>query len=169
MDRAAGVADPFGPQRGFYADRLRQSYENPQQIWDSPGWQGLRERMLRESTAKDAAAGRLTDFGNRDQMVAERFLGDYLPKYQQGLVQPSGASGNPAAVAQALMGMSGQTLGAQGNQSNALGYLLNNLFTGNQPNTVDRVFGGAQQNDGLFDALWKWYNKGSNSGYTDVQ
>ncbi len=162
MDRAAGAADPFASQRGFYADRLRQSYEDPNQIWDSPAWQTLRQKMLRESTAKDAAAGRLTDFGPRDQRVAESFMGDYLPKYQAGLMQPSGASGNPAAVAQALMAMSGQVGQGQANQSNALGYLLNNLLTGNQPSAVDRIFGGAQaMNDSLFDSLWKWYNRDS--------
>lgn len=172
MDRAAGAADPFGPQRGFYADQLKQSYSNPQGVWDSPAWQSLRKRMLEDSTAKDSAAGRLTDFGNRDERLASYFMGDYLPKFQQGLQNPSGAATNPAAVAQALTAMSGQTLGAQAGQSNALGYLLNSLFSGQQPSTMDRIFGGAPaKNDGMFDMLWKMFNSGQpqNTNYVDVQ
>jgi CII-binding regulator of phage lambda lysogenization HflD len=66
--------------------------------------------------------------------------------------------------------MAGGVAGAQGQQSNALGYLLNSLFTGNQPSTIDRIFGGAPaQNDNLFQQLWKMMNSGNNTSYQDYQ
>lgn len=172
MDRATQSADPFGPQRGFYADQLKQSYQNPQQMWDSPQWQSLRKRMMEDSTAKDAAGGRLTDFAHRDERLASYFMGDYLPKMQQGLQGPAGANGNPAAVAQALQAMSGNVANANAGQNNALGYLLSNLFQGQQPSTLDKVFRGAPaQNDNLFDMLFKMWGSGgsSNVPYTDYQ
>jgi hypothetical protein len=170
MNRASGSADPFASQRGIYQDQLRQSYQDPTKIWDSPAWQSLRKRMLEDSTAKDAAAGRLTDFGNRDERVGSYFMGEYLPKLQQSLQMPAGANSNPSAPGNIISQMAGGVAGAQGQQSNALGYLLNSLFTGNQPSTIDRIFGGAPaQNDNLFQQLWKMMNSGNNTSYQDYQ
>lgn len=170
MNQAAGAADPFASQRGFYQDQLRASYQDPTQLWNSPAWQTLRQQMLQDSTAKDAASGRLTDFGNRDQRVAASFMGEYLPRMQQGLMAPSGANSNPAAVGNIMAQLGPQGIQAGNNQIGSLGSLLNILINGQQPSTLDKAFGGAPaQNDNLFTQLWNMINSGKSTNYVDVQ
>ena len=172
MNQIGQGGDPFGPQRGFYQDQLRQSYQDPQQMWNSPQWQALRSQMLEESTARDAAGGRLSDFGNRDRLVAREFMGNYLPRIQQNLQGPAGAGANPGAGAALQAGMAGQMNQANRGQSASIGVLLDELFGGQQPGTVNRVQnGGPAQNNDLFQQLMQWYQNMSNGGntYTDVQ
>ena len=164
-------ADPFASQRGFYQNQLQQSYANPQAMWDSPQWQTMRKKMLEDSIAKDAAGGRLGDFGARDERVAASFMGDYLPKMQQGLMAPAGANANPGAGA----GLQAQLAGLQSNagqsEANSIGYLLNQLFNGQQPTTTQQITQGAPaQNNDLLKQLWLMLQgQGSqNTQYTDV-
>jgi len=134
LQQATQGADPFASQRGFYQNQLQQSYADPQAMWNSPQWQALRSQMLEESTARDAAGGRLSDFGNRDRLIAREFMGNYLPKIQQNLQGPAGANANPSIPGQITAQLAGQLNQSNVNQQGAYGNLLNEILKGGQPN-----------------------------------
>jgi hypothetical protein len=55
--------DPFGSQRGFYQDQLRQSYTDPNFLQNNPTFQAMLDPALRQVRANMAARG-LNNSGN---------------------------------------------------------------------------------------------------------
>lgn len=96
LKRAASQQDPFGPQRAEYQRLLSQSYQDPQAIYNSPQYQGLNSIFQKQIAARDAAAGRNSQYGARAAESQANFM-KYLDDYRARLMAPAGANINPAA------------------------------------------------------------------------
>ena len=94
MAKAAAAQDPFAGQRAQYQQALSQSYTDPMAVYNSPQYQGLNAIFQKQIAARDAAAGRNSQYGARAIEQQNNFM-DYLNKYRAGLLQPSGATISP--------------------------------------------------------------------------
>jgi hypothetical protein len=139
MDLATKYADkmnPFGDQRDFYKDRLRQLTENPNDyLKNSPDYQAAYEQGLGgvdRSLAMKGYAGSGT--GAADVMRFGSQLGaQYLDRDRQSLMKMAGADIGPAAAAALIsQGMKGSI----DSQNNALGSLTA-AFTKPDPRTTN--------------------------------
>lgn len=100
LDDLINRADPFGAQRPYYQGLLKGSYDNPASYLESPEYLAVRSKMQRELEAKDAAAGRRSQYGGREQYLAENALAN-LDNWRKNLLVSSGATINPNDVLKA--------------------------------------------------------------------
>lgn len=91
MDRYNQQSDPFGAQRAQYQAMLAQSYNDPKSLYNSPQYQSLRDIFSKQISAKDAAAGRNSQYGARSLQMQDNF-NSYLNQYRAGLQGAAGAN-----------------------------------------------------------------------------
>lgn len=107
-------SDPFASQRGMYQQKLADAYNNPMAIYNTPEYQGVSNLYRNQLEAKDAAAGRRSQYASREQDMNDHFL-SYLDKYRTGLQAPAGVQINPSG-ASAAASLYGQGITGQQNQ-----------------------------------------------------
>ncbi len=153
-----GVLDPFGGQRGYYQDRLRQMYEDPTAyLENSPDFRAARDMGIGALDRSAAAGGNFgVGKGNADLMRFGSQLGaQYLDQERKSLMNLAGAQFGPETYGNMLgHGMTADanlmTTGIKGEidqRNNALTNLARGLF----PNTKTGG-GGAGGGGGLTGA-----------------
>lgn len=125
-------SDPFGNQRGQYQKMLSESYSNPMSIYNSPEYQGLSDLYRKKLEAKDAAAGRRSQYAGREMEMNSNFL-NYLNDYRKELASLAGAGIAPNTATGAAAATSG--IQASNNQIGDIAGILSYLFKGNR---IDR-------------------------------
>lgn len=147
MQQAAGSADPFKQHRAESGNMLMDLYRDPM---SNQAMQSLALNARRAMEAKDAAAGRNSQYGERETQLAGLIAGQ-LPQIANPLLTMSGANraGADADVySKFAMPMATTELAKSG----ALGYGVNAALTGQQPSVLQQVIGGQQQQGtNLFD------------------
>lgn len=71
----------------FYQDKLKQSFTNPLDVYNTPEMQALNSQFLQGIERRDAAAGRNSQYGARALESQNNFLTNVLPTYRTGLNQ----------------------------------------------------------------------------------
>lgn len=118
-------SDPFASQRGMYQQKLADAYNNPMAIYNTPEYQGISNLYRNQLEAKDAAAGRRSQYASREQDMNDHFL-SYLDKYRTGLQAPAGVQINPSGASAAAASLYGQGVtGQQKQQLQTIGNLAN--------------------------------------------
>lgn len=123
LKKMASQADPFASQRGQYQQLLSQSYTNPEAIYNSGPFQGIQDLFSKQIAARDAAAGRNSQYGARAAELQNNFM-NYLQNYQKNLSGLAGAQFGPGTGLQA--GMAG--VGYANRNPAILGAGLQNIF-----------------------------------------
>lgn len=119
ITQAQGMADPFGPQRGFYQNMLKESYTNPNFFKDNATLGGIRNMAVNDVSRAMAAQGynqstnALYGIGQRLQDEGTK----YALGFQNQLGQLAGAGISPQEAAR--LGMQGTQLANQGRQQTA--------------------------------------------------
>lgn len=85
--------DPTAGDYGFYQDQLQKTYTDPLGIYNSQGYQQLADLFGSQIARRDAAAGRLSQYGDRANEMQGNFL-KYLNDYRSGLNAAAGTSGS---------------------------------------------------------------------------
>lgn len=109
--------DPFGSQRGQYAQQLQSLMSNPSNIEKLPGWQAGNLAVQRALAAQG-----YTGSGNA-MSALQKFGGDFYNQQVQQLAGLAGANINPAAGAD--MAMQGDV-----NSTNLIGQSLGRISRG---------------------------------------
>lgn len=108
-------SDPFGAQRPFYQQQLRETVQNP---YSSPMVQQQVAQLQKAQMIKDAAAGRRSNQATSNPALLAA-QAQVAQKYMDSLMQPAGAGINPnAAGLEALL--AGNNAGINGFISPAL-------------------------------------------------
>jgi hypothetical protein len=103
-ERVADRMDPFGPHRGYFAERLMELERNPGLITSRPGYRAGLEAITREMASKGY-------LGSGNQMVAlSRYAGDFYNQEANRLAQLAGAGAAPGGGELARAGLQGQGL-----------------------------------------------------------
>ena len=135
---AVGIADPFAPYRGQYAQSLSSLYANPSQITTLPAYQFRLNQGL-DAINRNAAAKGYLGSGNR-LMELMRYGQDYgSQEFDREIARLSGLSGattgSPAAAGQLQAQYAGtivdnyrNTAGAFGSAAEKLGGAIGGLF-----------------------------------------
>lgn len=120
----AEKSDPFGSQRSQYQTRLKESYDNPMSIYNSPEYQGLADMYRKKIEAKDAAAGRRSQYSARELEMQSNFL-NYLQGYRKDLASLAGAGISPNTSSSANASMA--SIQSGNNMEDVIG-ILSYLF-----------------------------------------
>ena len=135
---AVGIADPFAPYRGQYAQSLSSLYANPSQITALPAYQFRLNQGL-DAINRNAAAKGYLGSGNR-LMELMRYGQDYgSQEFDREIARLSGLSGattgSPAAAGQLQAQYAGtiqdtyrNTAGAFGSAAEKIGDAVGGLF-----------------------------------------
>lgn len=113
---AAQQADPFGPQRAGYAQRLNDLVNNPDSVSSLPGYQAGLKAVQRSMAAQGYT-------GSGNMMTAlQKYGGDFYNQAMDRYASLAGAQFNPANAAQ--LGLQGNmaSLNLMGNSLNRMGY-----------------------------------------------
>jgi len=104
-ERAASMADPFAPQRPQYQSLLSQSYtpQGLQSLFNTEYMGGQGNQLMQQLQARDAASGRRSQYGARLAQLQSDFMNNYIPRYRQGLGNPSGANFGPGNASTAYI------------------------------------------------------------------
>jgi hypothetical protein len=110
LDRAPGLMDTAEQTSQaayntltdpYYQNKLRQSYDDPLAVYNSPEMKALSDVFMSGIERRDAAAGRNSQYGARAVEAQNNFLTNALPQYrtglqagQTGLTQQGSALGN---------------------------------------------------------------------------
>lgn len=129
--------DPFGAQRAQYQQLLSQTYTNPNVVLGRPEIQAQLEQMKQQMDARDAAAGRRSQYGSRANQLALA-AATLVDKYRQQLATLAGANIGPNTNQAAQIAAAGADYNAKG---------LAPLF-----NAASNI----QQQQTLADLLTKW-------------
>lgn len=119
ITQAQGMADPFGSQRGFYQNLLKESYTNPNFFKDNATLGGIRNMAVNDVSRAMAAQGynqstnALYGIGQRLQDEGTK----YALGFQNQLGQLAGAGISPQEAAR--LGMQGTQLANQSRQQTA--------------------------------------------------
>jgi len=114
LREAAQRQDPFGAQRPFYQQQLRQTYSNPNAYMSSPEAKLQQDALRQQLERMDAKAGRRSQYGARAVQLAQaqaKQLADYRNGLQQAAgsgIGPQGAGTLQSAAAQAELNAGGQ-------------------------------------------------------------
>lgn len=142
--------NPLSGDYGFYQKQLQQSYTDPMKIYNDQGYQTLANLFGSQIARRDAAAGRLSQYGDRATEMQGNFL-KYLNDYRSGLNSAAGTSGGlQSQYANNLLGQYNGISNANLGQLQGLGNLFSQTTSGlnNLANTIaaDRTAGnGAAQ------------------------
>jgi hypothetical protein len=96
MQQMAEKSDPFASQRAQYQQKLSQSYSDPMSIYNGAEFSGLNDLFSRQIAARDAAAGRNSQYGAR-ATERQNYFNSYLDNYRKSLQTPAGANIAPNA------------------------------------------------------------------------
>lgn len=135
MNRATSTADPFQNNRAASGNLLMQSYTNPSAIYNSPEMQALQTIFGNQYDANAAAGGRTSDTTSRAVALQNNFLAN-LNAYRQNLMGMSGANANPGQQSLAMQSLLPQLMQGNNQQNNSIGYILNQILNGQQPNVT---------------------------------
>jgi hypothetical protein len=108
-------ADPFGPQRQYYADAMGRLAQNPNMIYDMPGYRAGEEAVRRQMAAQGYK-------GSGNTLAAlQKYGGDFYNQTLNTYGQLAGAGFNPATAAglgmsgtQSAIDLAGRSLGSLG-------------------------------------------------------
>lgn len=84
--------NPTQGDYGFYQKQLQNTYTDPLGVYNSAGYQKLADLFGSQIARRDAAAGRLSQYGDRANEMQGNFL-KYLDSYRSGLNSAAGTSG----------------------------------------------------------------------------
>jgi hypothetical protein len=96
------MMDPFGQQRAQYQQLLSQTYTDPNVVLNRPEIAAQLGQMRQSMDAKDAAAGRRSQYGSREVQLSQQAAG-LVDKYRAQLAQLAGAQFGPNGGAAAQM------------------------------------------------------------------
>lgn len=128
LRQAAQTQDPFGAQRPFYQQQLRESYANPNAFMATPEARMQQDALRQQMERLDAKSGRRSQYGARAVQLAQA-QAKQLADYRSGLQQAAGSGispGNAATLQQAAAQ-------AQMNAGAAPVQALSDIFTGQTP------------------------------------
>lgn len=138
LDRASATADPFGSQRGYYQDMLKQSYSDPNFFKNNAVFQGISSTAMSDAERSAAARGYnnssnvLYDVADRVQKTGM----NYATQFQGQLAQNAGAGISPGTAA-TIQAQGAQTVANANQQTNgAMGATLGQL-----PNLINGIKG----------------------------
>lgn len=102
---AADRADPFGSQRAQYAQRLQDTYTNPQAVLDDPQHQAVVQKQTNAINSRNRASGYLGSGKNSMDLADYQATSDaqYLNQERDQLGNLSGAQFNPANAGSLMM------------------------------------------------------------------
>lgn len=133
-DRMAALDRSFIPEMGNYNNLLKQSYTDPMSVYNSNEYQQLADLFGQQIARRDAAKGRLSQYGDRAVEMQGNFL-NHLDKYRSGLQGNLQTVGNlwNNAYGTAQNGLN-NAVNANTNQLQGLSQLYGNL--NNQLNNI---------------------------------
>lgn len=129
LKNSLAQADPFGSQRAYYAQKLKDTYTNPVGVQNSPEYQAVRAKELDALERADAAQGRRSQYGARAEKMNQNFM-EYLNKERSTLAGLAGASISPNQVASLATNLGVGSSNAQVNSTGQLMFALNQLLNG---------------------------------------
>lgn len=138
LNRASAQGDPFGSQRPFYQDMLKQSYTDPNFFSNNAVFKGLNDVAMSDAQRVAAARGYnnssnvLYDVADRVQKTGM----NYANQFQGQLGQLAGGGISPATSAQISANAANQVTQANQQTNGALGSTLANL-----PNLINGIKG----------------------------
>ena len=129
LKNSLAQADPFGSQRAYYAQRLKDTYTNPVGVQKSPEYQAVHARELDALERADAAQGRRSQYGARAEKMDQNFM-EYLNKERSTLAGLAGSGISPSQVANLSTTLGVGSSNAQVNSTGQLMFALNQLLNG---------------------------------------
>ena len=129
LKQGLSQSDPFGSQRAYYMDRLKNTYTNPEGYLKSPEYSAISKRRLEALERADAAQGRRSQYGARTEKMHEFDL-ENLTKERAMLAQLAGSGINPSQVSSLLGSLGTGSAQAQANAPGNLLFMLNQIFGG---------------------------------------
>lgn len=122
--------NPLGGDYGFYQKQLQQSYTDPMKVYNDQGYQTLANLFGSQIARRDAANGRLSQYGDRATEMQGNFL-KYLNDYRSGLNSAAGTSGNMQEnYLNSMLGGSANLQNANTGQLGALSGLFGQVNSG---------------------------------------
>ena len=129
LKQGLSQSDPFGSQRAYYMNRLKNTYTNPEGYLKSPEYSAISKRRLEALERADAAQGRRSQYGARTEKMHEFDL-ENLTKERAMLAQLAGSGINPSQVSSLLGSLGTDSAQAQANAPGNLLFMLNQIFGG---------------------------------------
>lgn len=129
LQQGLSQSDPFGSQRAYYAQRLKDTYTNPVGVQKSPEYQAVHARELDALERADAAQGRRSQYGARAEKMDQNFM-EYLNKERATLAGLAGSGISPSQVAQLSSTLGIGSSNAQVNSTGQLLFALNQILNG---------------------------------------
>lgn len=129
LKKGLSQSDPFGSQRAYYMDRLKNTYTNPEGYLKSPEYSAISKRHLEALERADAAQGRRSQYGARAEKMHEFDL-ENLMKERTMLAQLAGSGISPSQVSSLMNGVGVGSAQAQANAPGNLLFMLNEIFGG---------------------------------------
>ena len=129
LKQGLSQSDPFGSQRAYYMNRLKNTYTNPEGYLKSPEYSAISKRRLEALERADAAQGRRSQYGARTEKMHEFDL-ENLSKERAMLAQLAGSGINPSQVSSLLGSLGTGSAQAQANAPGNLLFMLNQIFGG---------------------------------------
>jgi hypothetical protein len=132
--------DPFGSQRPQYQAQLAQTYSDPNAVLNMPDIKGQLAQMRASLDAKDAAAGRRSQYGSREVQLAQE-AAKLMQGYRNQLGGFAGANINPnVGQANALLN---DTYSANNNPLNSIASAAGTIV-GNNTNSslLEQILAG---------------------------
>lgn len=129
LKQGLSQSDPFGSQRAYYMDRLKNTYTNPEGYLNSPEYSAISKRRLEALERADAAQGRRSQYGARTEKMHEFDL-ENLSKERTMLAQLAGSGINPSQVSSLLNTLGTGSAQSQANAPGNLLFMLNQIFGG---------------------------------------
>ena len=130
-------ADPFGSERPYYQDRLRETYEDPQAVFDRD-YGALDQVFFNELKSQDAARGRSTDAYKRGVEREAKFQ-DWMLGNRNQLGGFAGAGIDPSAAAGSYLGAMTNLGMMQRQQEMAPWQAVGDFLGGNDGLSIDDI------------------------------
>ena len=168
MGAAAGTA---GMLSGLY----QQSYTDPLAVYNTPEMQAVNARFMNDIQRRDAAAGRMSQYGSRGVEAQNNYLTNTLPAYRTGLQQGLGTmyqaakpqALDPRLVESARQNASFQAAGAGvGKPSGLAGTVSGIQGSWNQMTQGNNIFDQAQGAINTVSGLQDLYTGGKDAWNT---
>ena len=129
LKQGLSQSDPFGSQRAYYAQRLKDTYTNPVGVQKSPEYQAVHARELEALERADAAQGRRSQYGARAEKMDQNFM-EYLNKERATLAGLAGSGISPSQVSDLTKTLGVGSSNAQVNSTGQLLFALNQILNG---------------------------------------
>jgi len=129
LKQGLSQSDPFGAQRAYYAQRLKDTYTNPVGVQKSPEYQAVHARELDALERADAAQGRRSQYGARAEKMDQNFM-EYLNKERATLAGLAGSGISPSQVSDLTKTLGVGSSNAQINSTGQLLFALDRILNG---------------------------------------